>query len=462
MNAAKKTIILAGTAYAKESTDVFGSDIAIPRSRNKSLKKRRSARIEYKMSLDEKRSFYESRKKEILSSKDKISTGVYHIYDDDGNLAIKNKEGGIEKIIGLSEYRAVSLEERDFMETQRKTAIGVATKVFNDAFIALHNEYQRKDRSDQRIMEYNKRVVEADHHLQFVRYPVRSIRMDKGIEIRKLDFTQPDETRKVPYRVASLQVSPFPLQEYYVREGKLAEPMKTVSQLQQPTESVILFQDAETNDYGFLALDWVVQIEFEGTVYHSAKQALAAELAKAFQDDENYQKIMDAQTPVEVTYSIDDTKEDPQEWATTTKKLLYGILERKFRQYPALQARLLETKQSTLAAYQPRDTLLGIGISMDDIHAKNPIYWTGQNLLGTVLMDIRKKLYEESEALVSQANVPKKKSVVRKKPLPAPSVSAPAPSVSAPAPSVSAPVSAPSPSVSAPAPVSSPAPAPAP
>jgi len=58
---------------------------------------------------------------------------------------------------------------------------------------------------------------------------------------------------------------------------------------------------------------------------------------------------------------------------------------------------LFETKQAILAAYLPNDLLLGIGLPIGDLRAKSPVHWTGQNLLGTVLMEIRKKLREEGE-----------------------------------------------------------------
>jgi len=51
----------------------------------------------------------------------------------------------------------------------------------------------------------------------------------------------------------------------------------------------------------------------------------------------------------------------------------------------------LETKTAVLGAYIPNDNLIGIGLSLDNIQSKNPINWTGQNLLGKALMDIREK-----------------------------------------------------------------------
>jgi ribA/ribD-fused uncharacterized protein len=171
-------------------------------------------------------------------------------------------------------------------------------------------------------------------------------------------------------------------------------------------EPIVFIQDSNTNEYGFMALDWAVQLTVGGTTYHSAKQALVAERAKAFGDKELYQQAMEARTPAEVPSNRsgqDEKQEEKQErqksveWVNRTKQLLYDINEVKFRSYPELQTRLFETKQAILAVYLPNDLLLGIGLPIGDLRAKSPVHWTGQNLLGTVLMEIRKKLREEME-----------------------------------------------------------------
>ena len=371
------------------------------------------------MSSEKFREFYEKRHKELHSKGVHGSIGTYHIYDDEGNLVTKNKEGTIQQTLVIPSYRSPSLEELDIMEQERQEQIALATKAYDTAFDVLHQEYQRKDRSAQRVMEYTRRMVEADHHLQHARYPVRYVSHIDKVEIRRIDFNQINEVRKLPYSIAALKVSPFPLQKLYVREGALPAVSSSSSSSSLSISKPILFvQDADTNEYGFMALDWPVQIRLGGVTYHSAKQALAAELAKTFHDDEGFRMVMDAESPAEVNYQIDDAKEaTPELWANTTKRHLYDIQSAKFKQYPELQSRLLSTGDNLLAFYQPKDELLGIGISTDDIHAKNPIHWRGQNLMGTVLMDIRGSLREEMEQQPPIPPVPIKKVFSVKRPL---------------------------------------------
>ena len=354
--------------------------------------------------------FYKKRQTELLSKPNLGGKGVLYSYDDDGNLVTKDKEGAIKQTLTIPTYRPVSLEEHDIMDQERKDRITEATRAYDEAFQAVHDEYIRKDRSMEQVLQKMRQMVQADHHLQHMRYPLRHIKHEEGIEIRRLDFNQPHEVRKLPYPVSILRVSPFPLQERYVREGKKEEeekkelpaslrslPVSKVSAI-AAEKGVLFIEDSETNENGFMAMDWPVQIRLQAIVYHSAKQALAAEQAKTFGDDEGFRRIMDAETPAEVSYGKNDAKKATEEdWAMTTKRKLYDIQEAKFRQYPELQSRLLATGEAILAAYLPGDTLLGIGISTDDVRAKNPIYWKGQNLLGTALMELRQLFRVEQE-----------------------------------------------------------------
>lgn len=127
-----------------------------------------------------------------------------------------------------------------------------------------------------------------------------------------------------------------------------------------------------------------------------------------------------AESPDEINYKVTnvpgDTEVNETKWNDLTKQLLYDVNLAKFNQFPELAGRLLETKNATLGAYLPDDNLIGIGISLDNIQSKNPVNWTGQNLLGKALMDIREKLRLDREISVQQqAPIPtpiKKKPVV--------------------------------------------------
>jgi ribA/ribD-fused uncharacterized protein len=400
--------------------------------------------------------FYKKRESELLSKPAMGGSGVLYTYDEEGNLVTKDKTGAIKGTLVIPSYHPVSLEERDIMEQERKDRIAEATRAYDEAFQAVHDEYMRKDRSAEQILQKMRRMVQADHHLQHMRFPLQYVEKEKGVEIRRLDFKQPHEIRKLPYPIAIRRVSPFPLQEMYVREGdgkeekeEKAAPLRSVGSLPvsklsavAAEKGVLFVEDADTNENGFMAMDWPVQIRLQSMVYHCAKQALAAEQAKAFGDDEGFRRIMDARTPAEVSYRREDAKKATEEdWAMTTRAKLYEIQEAKFRQYPELQSRLLSTGEAILAAYLPQDALLGIGISTDDLRAKNPIHWRGQNLLGTALMELRERFRVEQEKRAAEEELvvasPPARSIRTRRPRVASSAAAP------PAASVALPLSAP-------------------
>lgn len=366
------------------------------------------------MSAEELKQFYKAKSKK---------PNLYG-YDDNGNLIELNKEGSVIKTIALPDYRPPTFEEFDEMEKKRMDLIAVLNKEYENARRRLREAINNPETPDSEIGRLNRQVVEADIKLQNTRFPLQYIDEVSGLEIKEIDFNQSSEKRKYPYPFYFYETRSFRLQEQYVRIGKLAEkPLISVAEAKAKAEAsvpVILFAEPETNDYGFLSLDWIVQFEFNVTMYNSAKQAIAAEIAKSFNDKENLQKIMVAETPDEITYKVEnvpgDTEVNETKWNDLTKQFLYDVNLAKFNQFPELAGRLLETKNATLGAYLPNDNLIGIGISLDNIQSKNPVNWTGQNLLGKALMDIREKLRIDREiAVQQQAPIPiprKKKPVV--------------------------------------------------
>jgi hypothetical protein len=327
-------------------------------------------------------------------------------YDDDGNLIELNKDGATIKTIPLPVYRKPTYEEIDISEKKRMENIAVVNREFEDA----RKELRSANLTDSEIIRLNRKVTELDVKLQSIRFPVKQIYVEKGLSIRDIDFNQMNEQRKFPYSFYFLHERPFTLQEQYVRVGELPKtPLKSLVEI-KADQDVILF--SETNEYGYLSLKWTVELEFNGTMYNSVQQALYGEIAKSFDDKNNLEKIMLAE-PGAISYSMSDLPEekDDGKWNDLVRRLLYDINIIKFKQYPELAGRLLQTKTAILGTYIPNDNLIGIGISIDDIQSKNPLNWTGQNLLGKALMDIREKIRTEPV---------RRKRPILKKPVPEP------------------------------------------
>jgi len=383
------------------------------------------------MSHEELKQFYEGAKKKPR----------LYGYDEDGNLIQKNKEGGIVKTIPLPVYRVPTYEEYDVMEKKRAEAIAEASKEYNEAKKRLRELYipSAKDRSMIDIIQQNLAVEKADRTLQNVRFPLRYVNILKPstLPIGSYDFTQPANKHNNPSQVAILHTRSYTLQDQYVREGQApAKPLKSLVEIQAAAANsapVVLFWKPSTNDNGFLSLDWAVELNWKGQVYKSAKQAIYAELAKTFQDQISLERIMSAESADGIEYSVEDVpgEKDVNEvkWNVEMKRLITDINLLKFSQYPELALRLLQTQEGKIGAYIPDDNLLGIGISIDNVQSQNPINWTGQNLLGQALTDIRRHLKEQEQAKQAAAAAVPVPVLVKPKPkLRIPDV-APAPAV---------------------------------
>ena len=64
----------------------------------------------------------------------------------------------------------------------------------------------------------------------------------------------------------------------------------------------------------------------------------------------------------------------------------------KFSQHEDLRQRLLATGNKTLAEASPDDLIWGVGFAAEDDNILDPANWTGQNLLGKILMSVRDTL----------------------------------------------------------------------
>lgn len=349
--------------------------------------------------------FYKDRSKQGIESR--------YDYDSEGNMIEmdKSKTSTVRTILTLNEYRSPTLDELHEMEEKRKEAIAIAVQAYDDAVIRLNEEAVSLTRSDKEYIRFNREVAIADERLQQIRYPLRYVTSESGVKVEELRFNQ--EKRVYPYDIHILQSRPFPLQDMYVRIGKQADkPLMTLKEIKkaqklqnQLDRPVILFSGAEDPQYGFLSLAWPVSLTMNGTVYHSAAQAFAVEMAKRLKDQVHVDQFMAMDQPEQIRYTMKDvTGDHPDlitEWTKAMIQVLYDVIVLKFTTYPALALRLLETQDAIIGAVIENDSSLGIGMAMDDPDVRNAIKWKGQNLLGKALMNIRDIIKKQRDQPVS-------------------------------------------------------------
>jgi ribA/ribD-fused uncharacterized protein len=367
--------------------------------------------------------------KRFYDERSKITKYDRFRYDEQGNLTEYNTKGALVKTIVLPTYRPPTEDERIQMEQERKDAIAQANRTLEDAQTRLYSAIQ-SHASEQEILEENDKVRVADIMLQNIRFPLRQTTMETGIKIRDIYFDQVQETRVFPYPIAFSHIRPFTLQQQYARVGDIPlPPMVSVAEATAAVEEpVILFsdQDSETSPYGFLALNWPVSIPIKDKIYKSARHAIFAELAMEFNDKERAAAIEAADS--DIHYSVDDVaggrEVNQLQWNKKLSYLINLVHAIKFKNYPELAQRLVETGRAVIGAYEPNDLQIGIGLSMDNVKAKDKLAWTGENMLGKALMKIRDLIVAERIAAQPVKRVRKPRSAASASAIAAPSASA--------------------------------------
>jgi hypothetical protein len=80
------------------------------------------------------------------------------------------------------------------------------------------------------------------------------------------------------------------------------------------------------------------------------------------------------------------------EWAKVREDRMYNAICHKFMSDPKLRQKLLDTGNKILVEGTPMDPVWGVMIKWDDDRILDERNWKGQNLLGKVLMNVRKNL----------------------------------------------------------------------
>lgn len=83
---------------------------------------------------------------------------------------------------------------------------------------------------------------------------------------------------------------------------------------------------------------------------------------------------------------------DSTKWAEIKVQAMELAVFMKFSIDPWLKNMLLSTNEMVLVEASPIDLDWGVGFSEDDDRILDPNNWTGKNLLGEVLMSVRKEL----------------------------------------------------------------------
>ena len=144
---------------------------------------------------------------------------------------------------------------------------------------------------------------------------------------------------------------------------------------------------------GYLSNWYLSEFTVDDITFSSMEQYMMYEKAILFHDQETAKKILQKDNVAEIkalgriVQNFDDTV-----WVKSREEIVYkGVLE-KFRQNPELRKRLERTGEEIIAECAVKDRIWEIGLSMKDEDRFCVERWNGQNLLGKILMDVRKDI----------------------------------------------------------------------
>ena len=156
----------------------------------------------------------------------------------------------------------------------------------------------------------------------------------------------------------------------------------------------------EEEENGYLSNWYLSEFTVHGVTFSSMEQYMMYEKALLFQDQEAAEKILQTDDVAEIKALGRNVRNfDDKTWVKLREDIVYaGVLE-KFRQNPELAEKLGKTGEEIIAECAVNDRIWGIGLSMKDENRYCSDKWRGQNLLGKVLMRVRKDIgfHPESE-----------------------------------------------------------------
>ena len=133
----------------------------------------------------------------------------------------------------------------------------------------------------------------------------------------------------------------------------------------------------------------------DGVEFNCAEQYMMYRKALLFGDERMAAKILEATKPFDHKRMGQQVQGfDQDTWVEARIDIVLTGNRAKFGQNDGLAKKLLRTEGTLLAEVNPRDEIWGIGLAEADPRVQDPSQWQGINLLGSILMEIRRELIE--------------------------------------------------------------------
>ena len=159
--------------------------------------------------------------------------------------------------------------------------------------------------------------------------------------------------------------------------------------------SAIYFHNP-SDPYGEFSNWYMSEFVEEEIKFSSAEQYVMYKKAMLFEDKEIAKQILDTDEVAKIKVLGQEVKNFNQIiWDGNKQLIMYHALMAKFSQNEELKNKLLDTDDKLLAECAVKDTVWAIGIGLLDDDRRDMRKWSGKNLLGFTLMDVRERLRAE-------------------------------------------------------------------
>lgn len=152
----------------------------------------------------------------------------------------------------------------------------------------------------------------------------------------------------------------------------------------------------ETHVYfwGTIFSNWSpVEFKYKNHIFHNSEQAFMWEKANYFNDIQTANMILKTSNPrLAKKLGRNVTPFDPDKWNEVCYKYMLDVNIAKYSQNIESKNILLSTENKIIVEASPYDRIWGVGLHWNDDKILNEKNWKGQNLLGKVLMEVRKNL----------------------------------------------------------------------
>lgn len=159
------------------------------------------------------------------------------------------------------------------------------------------------------------------------------------------------------------------------------------------TESHVYFLGGPLSQWYKSNFDAVAFPSYSMAKFSSAEQYMMASKALLFRDEKSYNLILETDNPRTQKQIGRQVKNfDEAIWKCCAKELVLRGNIAKFDQNIDLRKYLLETDNLILVEGAAYDKVWGVGLAYDSKEIEDVSNWNGQNWLGRVLMEVRRRI----------------------------------------------------------------------